>query len=212
MNMRTLAPAALISALLATLLSAPALAGTITLDFETAPSFGSIGNTYAASGVSFGGDALGLANDGTGSGFNGDFFSHAPSPLGVMFVAGADGTMNVAGGFYAIDFFYSSADALADAVQVWSGLDGSGTLLASFGLTANATLGCSDSAFCHWTQVGASLTGTAHSMTFSPAAAAAFDNIRMLPEPGSALLAGLGLAALLALRKGSQPVMRDVRA
>lgn len=179
----------------------PAFAGTITLDFESAPSFASIVNTYAASGISFGGDALGLVNDGTGSGTNGEFFTHAPSPLGVMFVAGSDGAMNVAGGFYGFSFFYSSADALADAVQVWSGLDGTGTRLASFGLAANATLGCSDSAFCHWNELGASLNGMARSVTFSPAAAAAFDNISVVPEPGSALLVGLGLTALLVLRR-----------
>lgn len=188
-------------AIATTTAAVPAFAGIITLDFENAPSFASIGNTYAASGVRFGGDALGLVNDGTGSGTNGEFFTHAPSPVGVMFVAGSDGAMNVDGGFYGFSFFYSSADVLADAVQVWSGLDGTGTRLASFGLTANATTGCSDSAFCHWDMLGTSLNSVAHSVTFSPAAAAAFDNISVVPEPGSALLAGLGLTALLVLRR-----------
>jgi hypothetical protein len=208
MNKRTLAqwaqlaPAAAVPVLLSSLLSAPAMAGTVTLGFEAAPSFASIGNTYASLGVSFGGDALGLANDGTGSGVNGEFFTHAPSPLGVMVAVGSDSAMNVAGGFYALSFYYSSDTAVADAVQVWSELDGHGSVLASFNLGANATTGCSDSAFCNWEMQSASFQGMARSVTFTGGVGVAgFDDITYVPEPGSALLAGLGLASLLVLRR-----------
>lgn len=183
----------------AALFAAPAYAGVITIDFEAAPSFASILNTYSAVGVSFGPDAQGLANDALGP-----YFSNAPSNLGVMFVSGTDNAMNVAGGFYGIDFFYSSAADVQDGVQVWSGLDGTGTLLASFSLVNNANAGCSDTAYCHWDRLGASLNGTARSVTFAAGAQlAAFDNISVVPEPASALLAVLGLG-ILALRPRSR--------
>lgn len=183
---------------LALLSSAPVFAGTITLDFETAPSFASVGNTYASAGVTFGQDLQGLTNDALGP-----YFSNAPSPVGVIFVSGGgDATMNVAGGFYAISFFYSSADVVADALQVWSDVGGTGTLLKSFSLESNATLGCTDTAYCNWSRLSADLNGTGRSVTFSSGAQlAAFDDITLVPEPSSVLLAGLAMTALLVTRR-----------
>jgi MYXO-CTERM domain-containing protein len=187
-------------AALALLTALPAFAGTITIDFEAAPSFAPVGNTYAASGVTFGGAIQGLANDGLGT-----YFTNAPSPLGVMFVFGAlsraDASMNVDGGFYGLNFYYSSADDVVDAVQVFSGIDGTGTLLASINLTANATNGCTSSPFCHWDQLGASWSGAARSVLFADSTATAFDNISVVPEPSSALLASLALAAAFMIRR-----------
>ncbi|MDP1902474.1 MAG: PEP-CTERM sorting domain-containing protein [Rubrivivax sp.] len=189
------------TAVLALFAAAPAFAGTITIDFEAAPSFASVGSTYAASGVNFGGAVQGLANDSFTT-----YFTNAPSPVGVMFVApggtAADASMNVDGDFYGLSFYYSSADASTDAVQVWSGTDGTGNLLASFSLVANATLGCTDSAYCHWDQLSASFGSAARSVTFADStAAAAFDNIGVIPEPSSVLLAGLALGAAFVTRR-----------
>lgn len=183
---------------------APALAGSVTLDFETVGSFASIaqyynggtdgaGNTGPALGVSFGGDALGLANDALGP-----YFSNAPSPLGVMFAAGPDATMDVAGGFDAMSFYYSSNADIVDAVQVWSGLGATGNLLGSFSLAANAQAnGCSDSPFCNFSQLSAGFGAVAYSVSFGRAAnAVAFDNITLIPEPGTAALAGLALLGM----------------
>jgi hypothetical protein len=188
-------------AALALLSAAPAFAQNTVIDFETAPSFASIGSTYAGLGVSFGGDALGLANDELGP-----YFSNAPSPLGVMFAAGPDASMNVAAGFVnAVNFAYSSSSALTGAVQVWSGLDGTGTLLASIDLANNATSnGCTDSAYCNFGTASMTFAGIAQSLTFGGAAnATVFDNIAItaVPEPAAYVFMALGLGGLIARRR-----------
>ena len=114
----------------------------------------------------------------------------------------AESSIDVSDGFYGLSFFYSSAAVAADAVQVWSGLDGTGDLLTSFSLAANATDGgCTDSPYCHWDQLSASF-GRARSVTFGPGTEfAAFDNIGVVPEPATVLLAGLALTAAFVTRR-----------
>jgi hypothetical protein len=181
----------------------PAAAATVplVLGFETATDYTPVGNLYAAYGISFGDDALALVN---GPAFT--YFSNAPSPLAAMAPVGPGATMNVANGFIdAFSFFYTSAEAVSNAVQVWSGLNGSGTLLANFNLANNAQAGgCSDTAYCHFDRLSAAFAGTAYSVSFGNAAlAAAFDDIglRAVPEPATALLVPLALAALVAQRR-----------
>jgi MYXO-CTERM domain-containing protein len=119
-----------------------------------------------------------------------------------MTAVGSDATMNIADGFFSLSFHYSSLEDVLGAVQVFSGLDGSGTLLASFDLQANAQAdGCSDSPLCHWDRLSAQFGTLAHSVTFGGAAnVAVFDDLSTVPEPTSALLAALGLAGLAARR------------
>lgn len=184
----------------------------VLVDFETPTSFASIlehynggtddaGMSGPALGVSFKGDALALANDALGP-----YFSHAPSALGVMAPVGGDATMNVAGGFSgSIGFWYSASAFVLQGVNVWSGLDGSGTLLASFNLVSNAQAdGCSSSGHCRFDQLTSSFYGTGRSVTFGNAAnAALFDNISIsaVPEPTTVLMMSLGLGGLMLARR-----------
>lgn len=186
-----------ITPLVAALLAAgPVAAAPFTIDFESVTGFDPVGNQYSALGVNFGGDALGVVNDAAGP-----YFSNAPSPVGVMTPVGPDATMNADEGFGFFSFWYSSAERIADAVQVWSELDGQGTLLASFNLAANAQLGCDDTAYCHWDRLSASWSGLARSVTFGNAVGVGFDNLSTVPEPTSAALAALALAGLATRRR-----------
>ncbi len=186
-------------------------AGPVLIDAETPTSFASVlahydggadsdGAIGPALGVQFGAGMLALQNDAAGT-----YFSNAPSPLGVLAPVDADSTMNVAAGFSgSISLWYSASQFSAQGVNVWSGLDGSGTLLASFNLVANAQQGCSDSDYCRFDQLSSSFFGTAHSVSFGNAAnLAAFDNISIsaVPEPTSMLMLSLGLATLVLARR-----------
>lgn len=169
------------------------------IDFEEPTSFESIGSFYDSVGVIFMPDALALQNDELGP-----YFSNAPSPIGVMTPVGPDATMNVALGFKdSISFSYSSSALVISAVNVYSGLDGTGTLLASFNLVPNATIGCSDSPFCRFDTVTSTFGGLAKSVTFGAGVGAAFDNVAItaVPEPATAVLMLLGVAGLLAARQ-----------
>jgi hypothetical protein len=202
----------LLSAFAAGLLSA-APAFSATLDFQGAGAYNFIDNYYNGGtndagasgtnyGISFGPDALSIDND---EFF--EYFSNAPTP-GALSATGADAALNMAAGFSGeVSFWYSASENTT--VSVYSGLNGSGSLLATFSLVANAQDGCSDTAYCNWDYASLNLAGIGQSIQFGTAAGVAgFDNVTVneVPVPAAAwlLLSGLGgLGAVSRRRKAA---------
>jgi hypothetical protein len=195
----------------------------VTIDFEAATSFASVGSLYATTGVTFSSSAIALANDGTGSGVNGAFFTNAITPgtsdpfAGtVMFVNPTDLTavMNVApvsgytGFVSAVSFDYANAMDAFNLVQVYAGLNGTGQRLAKISLSENQIdSGCTSSAYCNWQRVTLTFSGTAQSVVFaSNSGGIAYDNIRItaVPELDTFVMLAAGLAAMAFIKRRQQ--------
>ena len=198
----------------AVLVATPAMAQTFTLDFEGAEGYvnpildfynggtDSLGQSGPNLGVSFSEGAVALSNDELGP-----YFSNAPTPMTVMFALDDMAVMNVPVGFTGgLTFQYSSSVGVLDAVQIYSGLNGTGTLLASASLFGNASIGCTDTAFCRFDLTSVKFAGVAQSVSFGGGNPnVLFDDITVtaVPEPGTyaLLAAGLGVIGLLVRRR-----------
>ncbi|MEJ0037489.1 MAG: VPLPA-CTERM sorting domain-containing protein [Gammaproteobacteria bacterium] len=184
----------LISALTVTaLLSvAPAFAAPVTLTFEDVTSGTPVGDLYlGTTGISFGGDVLGVVNDEFSQ-----FFTGAPSPIGVITDVGPASAMNFAEGAFAnaVTFSYAATDV--GTVTAWSGLNGTGTQLGTFSLAANSASCAETTPFCLWQAATLSFTGSlAKSITFDTGGFGAFDNVEVqavpLPAAGWLLMSAL---------------------
>jgi hypothetical protein len=155
-------------------------------------------------GISFSSDSLAIRANSAGGTGN---FGNTPSGSTIaFFLTGAGDTMNIAGGFdTGFSFFYSAVGS--GSVSVWSGLNGTGTLLGSLLLTDSGNNGPSGAFYNHWNPVGVSFAGTAQSAIFSGSADyIGFDNITVgsatpsggVPDGGGFslnLIAGLVLAS-----------------
>ena len=100
--------------------------------------------------------------------------------------------LDFAAGFTGLSFNYSLAtnsSAYAGTVDIWSGLNGTGTLLDAISLTANpVTTACAThgDAYCTWSSVSATNLGSAESVTFgvtSTAELTEFDGLQLTPAP-----------------------------
>jgi PEP-CTERM motif len=199
-----------------------AQAGTIVLTFEGLQNNEQVLNYYNGGlggngsgpgpnyGIVFGSDSLAIISEAAGGTGN---FDGAPSmPTVLYFLSGPGDVMNVAAGFTTgFSFFYSSPFATG-SVTVYSGLNDTGTVLASLSLpsTPNGTTfgpPCSGLYnYCPWIPVGVSFSGTAMSVDFSGTANfIAFDNVTLgsstpgTPEPGTLVMFGSGVVGLAGL-------------
>lgn len=202
-------------ALSTALLASSAMAAPVVLDFEGIGDQAAIldfynggtdsqGNSGVNYGISFGEYSLGLIDQDAGGTGN---IANEPSGDTVMFFLVGSAILNNAAGFdTGFSFFYSAAyDA---TVNVYSGLNGTGTLLGSINLTAQHNDGCSGDPtgdFCNYSVAGLGFAGTAHSIDFvGTTNYVVFDNITFgavtpVPEPGTWAMLGTGLLGLAGL-------------
>jgi hypothetical protein len=125
--------------------------------------------------------------------------------------AATTGIMNVANGFSSgINFFYAAGQT--ETVTLWSGANGTGTVLLTISLSANSCTSGGNTCMYNWSQLGKSFTGTAYSVTFSssgPGDKFGLADITLgssstaIPEPSSIYLlgTGLGVVSLAGLRR-----------
>ena len=127
--------------------------------------------------------------------------------------------MDVAAGFDTGFSFYYSAPVYGGSITVYSGLDGTGTILATLDLPLTPFAGdpsCNGVPYCPFVKLGVAFDGTAMSVDFGGTENyIAFDNITLgsvtpgdpngggtgVPEPLTLSLMGAGLAGLRASRR-----------
>ena len=124
---------------------------------------------------------------------------------GLFFLSGDQTYMDVAAGFTTGFSFNYSAIGSGGSVTVYSGLDGSGTALASLALPTTPSGPCPgyNAGFCSFYPIGVGFSGTAESVSFAGAAnEIVFDDVTFgsvtpgVPEPATWVLMMLGLAGV----------------
>jgi hypothetical protein len=161
-----------------------------------------VGTAYR--GVSFSSNILVLRVVGRkGSGA----FAPDPTRTPIIFINGVTGSpvtgvIDVAAGFSTGIQFYLTA-GFGESVTVWSGYNGTGTILATLALSPN-NLPCTGfPSYCNWTSASLGFSGTAKSVTFTgPANGLEIADIALnsttssIPEPSSIYLLATGLGAM----------------
>ena len=118
-------------------------------------------------GITFGPDAISCNGGATGT-CNTDQIPGGPGAQIAFFLTGPGDIVDIASGFdTGFSFFYSAINNPGD-VTVWSGLDGTGTMLADLNLptTPSSGPGCVKQ-FCPFVAAGITFSGTAMSVNFS---------------------------------------------
>jgi hypothetical protein len=124
--------------------------------------YGGTGPNY---GISFGSDALALGHSGQYP-----FSNTGNEPGGgnaLFFLTGTEDVMNIAAGFNTgFSFYYDCPSNLSGSIQVWSGLNNTGTLLASLTLPGTS-INSTEPFFGNWTPIGVTFSGIARSVDFA---------------------------------------------
>lgn len=134
-------------------------------------------------------------------------FANEPSPNTIMYFLDANNaTLDVTNGFdTGFSFFYSSATAAS--VTVYDAPGGTGNILATLNLLAQAFDNCTgdpNGQYCNWTPIGVNFSGTAYSIDFGGTAGfTGFDNITFgsatagaVPEPSTWAMMLIGFGAV----------------
>lgn len=190
--------------------------GVVTLTFEGLKDQEAVDNYYngglggsgsgpgPSDGITFTSNSLAIIEEAAGG--TGDFSNPPSGDTVLFFLSGTADTMNVAAGFTTgFSFYYADQVGFTGSVDVYSGLNGTGTLLASLSLPSTP------SPYTVFVPIGVTFAGTAESVEFGGSANfIAFDNITLgsstaggsVPEPTSVILFGTILAlAAIPLRK-----------
>jgi hypothetical protein len=164
-------------------------------------------------GITFPSNVITCAGEDTGGSCNS---AEVPGGTGanlIYFLSGS-AVMDVAGGFTTGFSFYYSAINEPGSVNVWSGLDATGTLLASITLPttpSDGDSGCDGAGFCPYVPIGVTFSGTAESVDFGGSVnQVAFADITLgsqvagdtdIPEPATLALFGSALAVIRVVRR-----------